>query len=352
MGNVASPKPKRIRHATALQRVTLGQIAAACGLPLMTVSRAIRGKTKEVNAQDLRLAVETAERLGYRLNLMNRALRTGRRQLFGVLMPPLDAYLHDLLTGIHDASAADDVLCCVRLVAPCKDLALAYRAALLELSDRQVDGLVIVLPQDYGSLAIELQEICAERALPVVMIGALPASAASGAWVSIDQTAGVQALVARLKSEGVRQLSVVTSTDLSARNIPALGLLSVACTDAGILVVSHDFGRVPPGWRQLLAMVGCEPTTAVVTTVAMCTSSLAAALAQTPGRLPLVVVTAVSELPFQGWPLWLLEADPTACGRSAAMTLLDLTYHAGFATRISHVARLQVATRNGILNHL
>lgn len=67
------------------RRVTIRDVAAACGLALSTVSNALAGKP-HVKPETRKLVHEAAQRLGYRASTVARALRMQRSFTIGVLV--------------------------------------------------------------------------------------------------------------------------------------------------------------------------------------------------------------------------------------------------------------------------
>ena len=64
--------------------VTIRELAAACGLSVSTVSKALNDY-KDVSGETRAMVRETAERLGYRPSAIARGLKMGRTQNLGVL---------------------------------------------------------------------------------------------------------------------------------------------------------------------------------------------------------------------------------------------------------------------------
>ena len=64
--------------------VTLKELAAACGMSVSTVSKALNGYT-DVSQATRDQVRETASRLGYRPNSIARSLKTGRTSNIGVV---------------------------------------------------------------------------------------------------------------------------------------------------------------------------------------------------------------------------------------------------------------------------
>jgi DNA-binding LacI/PurR family transcriptional regulator len=68
------------------RRVNLRTVATSLGLPVTTVSRALKDGP-EVNSETIDLVKKAAAKLGYRPNLGGLNLRTGKTHAVGVVMP-------------------------------------------------------------------------------------------------------------------------------------------------------------------------------------------------------------------------------------------------------------------------
>ena len=84
-------------------KTNLHDVAAAAGVSVMTVSRALNGKGK-VSAETRNRIVTIARELGYRPSQTARALRTSETRLIGMISPNLMMPLHiDITLGAKDA---------------------------------------------------------------------------------------------------------------------------------------------------------------------------------------------------------------------------------------------------------
>jgi LacI family transcriptional regulator len=88
-----------------ITKPNLHDVAAAAGVSVMTVSRALNGKGK-VSAETRNRIVTLARELGYRPSQTARALRTSETRLIGMTSPNLMMPLHiDMTLGARDALA-------------------------------------------------------------------------------------------------------------------------------------------------------------------------------------------------------------------------------------------------------
>ena len=122
--------------------------------------------------------LEVADELGYRPNLLVRAIQSGKTGMIGVMVPPFDSYWAQVLYGIHDCLTEHDHVPLVlwaqhqpgRDKSPVSerrdDLAQIYR-----MIDRRIDGTILwpfpaVLYAEYMSHIAELST----RTIPIVTI--------------------------------------------------------------------------------------------------------------------------------------------------------------------------------------
>lgn len=122
-------------------RPNLNQIASLLGVSVATVSNALSGKGRvsEELAERIR---ETADELGYMPSQAGRALRTGRSQVLGLVLPDIGNPLFPQIAQAIE-NAASDAGYGVLIADSRGDVATQTRA-IQQLQDRGVDGIVIV----------------------------------------------------------------------------------------------------------------------------------------------------------------------------------------------------------------
>lgn len=123
--------------------VTIRDVAQAAGVHVSTVSRALNpDKRGLISAEVLRVVEEAALKLGYRPNRAASALRTGRTQTIGVLLPDItNPVFPPILQGIEASAAARGYFVFVTNVV---DAALA-RPIVERMLAQRVDGLVMAI---------------------------------------------------------------------------------------------------------------------------------------------------------------------------------------------------------------
>ena len=184
------------------RKVTVRDVAAAAGVSAATASRALAGHPN-VDPELVRRVQRASDDLGYRANVLARALRTRRTDTVGMVVPSIaNPYFVSAVEAVENVLAESGralLLCDAR-----EDVEVeASRIDLLV--QRMVDGLIVVPVAAEGSApAIER----AVRQLPVVQLDRFVASAPTD-FVGSDNGVGVRACVAHLRERGARRIAFV-----------------------------------------------------------------------------------------------------------------------------------------------
>jgi LacI family transcriptional regulator len=191
------------------QRITLKQIADAVGMHVMTVSRALHGLPGRTSEETRARIRATAERLGYRPNLMAQALQTGYSHNIGVIIRPRSEFGSELLSGVHDGLIEHGWLPILHyqtsgmggMADPKVELELIHR-----LLDRRVDGLII-FPSDAQVADAHFTEIW-KRNVPLVSVDHFMADTRAD-FAGTDDRLGGRLAANHLVSLGHRQLGLI-----------------------------------------------------------------------------------------------------------------------------------------------
>jgi LacI family transcriptional regulator, galactose operon repressor len=216
------------------RRPTLRDIADETGLSTAAVSYALRGL--QVTPDTQRRVREVADRLGYQVDPIARALASGRTGYVGVLCGSLDDVWQQGLSaalgrGLLDANrralivdASND---------PGREATLAQG-----LVDQRVDAL-IVLPVDPGGA---YWADIAQRT-PLISVGESLTGAATAAEVVFDNDAGVTDALCRLADLGHRRIAVLTPGRASTPDRPAEIVAHRLAEQLGLTVTLHTCGH-------------------------------------------------------------------------------------------------------------
>jgi LacI family transcriptional regulator len=186
-------------------------VAQMAGVSQSTVSLILSGRGVSSEATREKV-MATAERLGYRPNLLVHGIQTGKTRTIGVMAPPFDFYWTEILYGIHDQLIeADHIPINIwtahigtsfrdRKVFNIDPLEQIHR-----LLDRRVDGVILWPP--IASLFHEHIKEFSSRKLPVVTIDhELPAEFVADS-VGCDETGGAAMLAQHLLDLGHRRFA-------------------------------------------------------------------------------------------------------------------------------------------------
>lgn len=193
--------------------VTLGTLAQRSGFHISTVSRALHDDARtrgRISAETVRSIRSLAAELGYQRNRSGAALRTGRSQAIGVLVPRLtDVVLATIYEGI-DAAAARRGFDTV--VANSGDDPEAQRRRTEALLARQVDGLIL----GDAHIGSHLARGLVTRGVPVVLVSRrLPRHVS----VTTDDLLGGRLAGDHLASLGHTTVGVVGGEDYASTSL-------------------------------------------------------------------------------------------------------------------------------------
>lgn len=138
------------------RRVTREDVARLAGVSVPVVTYALNGGPKNVSAATREKVVAAVAQLGYRPNAAARALRRGRSELLGIIVPNLANPLFAALAHEVEIAAGARGITLIVLSAPPGEIA----AGLDRLAARQVDGVLVATPlRSTDIAAIELTGI-------------------------------------------------------------------------------------------------------------------------------------------------------------------------------------------------
>lgn len=201
------------------RRVTVRDIAAATGLSIATVSRALNGHAT-VTAATRAVVDEAAERL-----------RTGSHSFRGTVFVRCPYLLTDYF-GLIVSSIAETLSLHGRQLVLTAGEAAARTPLLADLAGRQgVAGVIVILPPEPGSELLELQG----RGVPFVVVDprtALPRDIVS---VSAAHFAGARALTGHLVGLGHRRIGVLGGPTEWLVSDARLAGHNAALADVGVL---------------------------------------------------------------------------------------------------------------------
>ncbi|OON41880.1 hypothetical protein BTJ39_01605 [Izhakiella australiensis] len=250
---------KPLPPAAQGSRATLADIARELGMSRSTVGRALAGNGY-VSPEKKQLILATAERLGYRVSTIARALRTQQSMTLGVLMADITNPLFPaIVKGIDEVvSAAGYTL----FLCNTDENPQRQQTLIRSLLDRQVDGL-IMLSQTLSD---------ASRALlrngpPCVFVNRMPARFKAD-YIGPDNQQAIDLLLNHLYTLGHRHIACITgpaqsSTVLERTAAWRAGMARLGCAAPQDYLIEGDY-RGSSGRRAVEALLRCQPRPSAV----------------------------------------------------------------------------------------
>ncbi len=212
------------------KRVTLRDVADESGLSPAAVSYALRGLQVPLETQER--VREVADRLGYQVDPIARALASGRTGYVGVLCGSLS----DIWQQNVAAALGRDLLDSGRhaLIVDASNRPQLERELATQLVDQRVDAL-IVLWVDPG--APHWPEIA--RRTILVSIGDGIAGADTAVEVVFDNEVGIRAALGQLSDAGHRRVAVLTPASRNIPDSPAEVVIRRVSAELGLRISLH-----------------------------------------------------------------------------------------------------------------
>lgn len=294
------------------KRPTLRDIVAETGLSLAAVSYALRGIHVPQETQDR--VREAAERIGYEVDPIARALASGRTGTVGVLSSSLEDLWQQAVAGALGRSlleAGRHALIVDSAGDPTREATLAKR-----LVDHRVDAL-ITIPVDPRSA--HWPEVA--RRVVVISIGDSLPDAKTAAEVVFDNIVGVTEALRTLASAGHRDVLVLTPGLPSTPDRPATEIVQRVAPDLGLTVrldpCPHDLDGAAMVARKALS-AGDRPTAIFCFADSMAYGVYAAA-----SELGLAIPGDISVLGYDDHPISRLLTPPLSTFHWDVPTLVE-----------------------------
>lgn len=306
-------------------------VAALAGVGLSTVSRVVAGKPGVAEAKRIEIERAIAE-LGYRRNDVARYLRTGTNDTIGVVVTRIsDPFYANLVSAIERAAHRRGVLV---LVASATDDPIEAERVIRRLVRRNLDGLVIVAPED-ADLAFLEKEI--EDGLRVVFVDRPPRSLRVD-QVVVDNERGMAAAVALLVGAGHRRIACMAHTTGRYTAEHRVEGYQAGLRDAGIALDpalvserTEDVEGVVAELERLAALA--DPPTAIVTTNNRMTRAVLEAFVLRDEPLALIGFDDFEMAGLMRPPVTTIAQNPDLIGASAADLLFERIDGAGGPAR-------------------
>lgn len=284
------------------KRVTLRDVAEESGLSTAAVSYALRGIHVPVETQER--VRDVADRLGYQVDPIARALASGRTGYVGLLCGSLtdmwqQGIAAELARGLlgHDRHAL--------IVDASNDPALERELA-TQLVDQRVDALIVLSVDPMGGYWPELA-----RRIPLICVGdSIPGAVAE---VVFDNAGGVEAALVHLAEAGHRHVGVLTPSSPSTPDRPADSAVANVAQQLGLRIdlhtCEHDLDAAASVAEE--ALRADDPPTAFFCLA----DSMAYGVYEAAGRLGLSIPGDVSVIGFDDHQMSRLLTPPMSSFR-------------------------------------
>jgi LacI family transcriptional regulator len=294
------------------RRVTLRDLADDTGLSPAAVSYALRGLHVPEGTQAR--VREAADRMGYQVDPIARALALGRTDTVGVLCGSLDDIWQQSVAAALGRSLLDAGRIALIVDAandPEREMTLAQR-----LVDQRVDA-VIALPLD--PQAAHWARIATSTAL--VSIGDGLPGVATAAEVTFDNVKGVTDGLEQLAAAGHRRVAVLTPSDRATPDRPAEQVVARVAGELGLTATlrttPHDLDGASAAVCEVLA--GTDPPTAFLCLA----DSIAYGVYDAAVRLGLSVPADLSVIGYDDTPVSRLLNPPLSTYRWPVTELIE-----------------------------
>lgn len=236
--------------------MTLRDVANESGLSPAAVSYALRGLHVPVETQER--VRDVADRLGYQVDPIARALASGRTGYVGLLCGSLtDMWQQGIAAEIGRALLERDRHA---LIVDASNDPHVERELAHQLVDQRVDALIVLNVDPTG----EHWPAIADRTVLVSVGDSIP-GAATAAEIVFDNAGGVAEALDVLTGAGHRHIAVLTPSSASTPDRPADTAVAAVARrrgfDVSVARCQYDLGAAEAAARELLA--GEAPPTAV-----------------------------------------------------------------------------------------
>ncbi len=233
------------------KRVTLKDIAEEVGLSVAAVSYALRGlQVPEGTQERVRNA---AERLGYQVDPIARALVSGRTGHIGVMCRSLtDLWQQGVAAALGRALLAQGRQ---SLIVDSSNHPLLEESLAMQLVDQRVDA-IIVLPTDPSA---EHWSKVARRTVLSSIGDALP-GAETAAEVVFDNSSAVRGALQMLSGIGHRRIAVLTPGEFATPDRPAEAVARGIALELGLDLTMHSTSNELDGAQTIAVELMCGDT--------------------------------------------------------------------------------------------
>lgn len=189
-------------------RVTIKDIAKACGLSTTAVSLVLNGKGKKISSEHTELILKIAKEMNYRPNQLAVSLVKRKTYTLGLIVPDItNIFFSELAKGIGDAGREDGYNLILCNTNDKHKLELEY---VNTLADKGVDGILIAMSaESYGERGKQSIKFLKNCNIPVVIVDCFNEQTDFSS-ISVDNEKGAYMAVEHLISLGHTRIACVT----------------------------------------------------------------------------------------------------------------------------------------------
>lgn len=300
----------------------LSDVAEACGVHPSTVSRALSGSPSGISPTTVKRVREVALRMGYRPNAAAAALKTGRSDVIGILVPKLTDYV---LARIYEGCAhAAGEIGGVTMVMTSDDAPDKRRASIVEFTRRMVSGMVICDSRIRDDQVVRDLET---RGVPFILANRRSGHARS---VTHDDRLGGTLVAEHLLETGHEHVGIIGGLDYASTCIDRVDGFVDRFAAAGIDVppasITHGPIDAETGFSQSLHLLNENPDITAIFAVNDFSAIGAMGAVRQAGRKigEDVAVIGYNDIPMSSVlpvPLTTVRSDMFEMGRHAVQVL-------------------------------
>lgn len=191
-------------RALAVEKYTIGDIAARAGVSIATVSRVLNNK-RYVNPETRERVMRVVEEAGFVPNVIASGLASGRSRFLGILVPSFAwSFIPDIMYGVSAAIASTQHELLLYTIDQIKPDHSGREDLIGRIMFPKITaGLLAIFPGQWAEQIIRLHT---DGQLPVVMIDD-QSEPATIPWVNADNRGGAYEAVRHLISLGYRRIA-------------------------------------------------------------------------------------------------------------------------------------------------
>ncbi|WP_102107932.1 LacI family DNA-binding transcriptional regulator [Oceaniglobus roseus] len=303
------------------ERVTSLEVARRAGVSQSAVSRVFTPGASVSKATREKVH-RAAEELGYRPNVLARAMITGRSRIIGLVVAYLDNQFYPhAVEALSVALQREGYHVLVFMSAPTVG---DVEDVMKEILDYQVDGLVLASV----SLSSVLAKRCHESGIPVVLFNREQDDARMCS-VTTDNRQGGREIARHLTAQGLRRIGYIAGMEEASTQIDREAGFREGLREAGLTPAAREVGNFEYGGARAAALemfAGADRPEAVF----VCNDHMAFAVMDAIRfklglRIPEdVAVAGFDDTPIAAWPAYDLTSYRQPLDRMIAQTVETL----------------------------